>query len=304
MRTELRSASVGTRLPVVSRPRTEKLKGLLGTLQEVRSSSSPGTTPSNTKVRLSPPSHRGNSSPSTRLLVVDDHAVVRHGVTGWLHTQTGFEVVGEAETAQEAIAQAILFRPDVVLLDVGLPGEGGLCAASRIVRTCPGTKVVAFSASADPVHVRGMLAAGATAYVLKTSEPSTVLSAIRVALTGSRFLDPGLSDTVIEELDIFPQVSRRSRDVLTPRETEVLERIVWGHTNSEIAAELCIKTTSVNTYRIRLCEKLGLNSRAEMVCYGIAVGLLKTPPAARRPPGSVSEPDSPVAGRIGAHEQC
>jgi DNA-binding NarL/FixJ family response regulator len=216
----------------------------------------------------------------------------------WLNTQAGFEVVGQAETAQEAIAQAILLKPEVVLMDVGLTGEGGLCATSQTVRMCPGTKVVAFSASADLVHVRGMLAAGAMGYVLKTSELSIVLSAIRAVLSGSRFLDPGLSDAMIEELEIFPEVSRRSRDVLTPRETQVLECIVWGYTSTEIAAQLGIKTTSVNTYRHRFCEKLTLRNRAEIVCYGIAVGLMKTFPQAKRPSGSIFKPELPVTGRI------
>jgi DNA-binding NarL/FixJ family response regulator len=184
-------------------------------------------------------------------------------------------------------------------MDVSLPGEGGLWATSQTVRTCPGTKVVAFTASADPVHVRGMLAAGATGYVLKTSDLSTLLSAILAVLSGSRFLDPGLSDIVIEELDIFPEVSRRSRDVLTPRETQVLEFIVWGHTNTEIATEMGIKSTSVNTYRHRLCDKLALKNRAEIVRYGVAAGLMKTCPPASRRPGSIFELKFPVTGEIG-----
>jgi DNA-binding NarL/FixJ family response regulator len=224
---------------------------------------------------------------TVRVLIADDHSIVRHGVTAWLHTHIGFDIVGQAESAKEALAQAILLKPDIVLMDVGLPEEGGVCATSQTVRTCLETKVVAFSASADPVHVRGMLAAGAMGYVLKASTPSTVLSAIRAVLSNSRFLDPGLSDSVIEELYIFPEVSRRTRDVLTLRETQVLERIVWGRTNTEIAFELDIKSTSVNTYRHRFCEKLGLKTRAEIVRYGIAVGLMKAHPPDRRFPGFV-----------------
>jgi DNA-binding NarL/FixJ family response regulator len=146
-----------------------------------------------------------SGNPTVRLLVVDDHSVVRHGATSWLQAQPGFEVVGEAGTAAEAIALAIFLKPDVVVLDVGLRDEGGLSAAYKIVRTCKATKVVAFSASSDTAHLKGMIAAGASAYVLKTSEPPTLLSAIRSVLVGSRFLDPALSDAVIEELDTFPE---------------------------------------------------------------------------------------------------
>lgn len=236
-------------------------------------------------------------STTVRVLIADDHSVVRRGIAAWLYNHPGFDVVEQADSAKQAVAQTILLRPDIVLMDVCLPVEGGVCATSQTVRTSPGTKVVAFSASGDPVHVRGMLAAGARGYVLKTSEPSTVLSAIRAVLSNSRFLDPGLSDSVIEELEIFPEVSSRTRDVLTGRETQVLERVVWGCTNREIAFELNIKATSVNTYRHRFCDKLGLRTRAEIVRYGIAVGLMKGHPPTRRPPGSV-EPEFPLAGGI------
>jgi len=231
-----------------------------------------------------------NSIRNTRLLIVDDHAVVRRGVTGWLNELSGFEVVGEAETAQEGVTKAVYLEPDVVLMDVGFPGEGGSRATSQIVRACSVTKVVAFTASGDPVDVRGMLAAGAMAYVLKRSEPSTVLSAIRAVCSGSRFLDPGLSNALIEELNLFPGVSRRSRDVLTLRESQVLEFIVWGYTSAEIATVLSIKTTTVNTYRIRLCEKLGLRNRAEIVRYGISVGLVNAGFVNKRPPRLALEP--------------
>jgi two-component system response regulator NreC len=234
-----------------------------------------------------------SSKPNVRLLVVDDHSVVRRGVIAWLHTLTGFEVVGEAGTAREAVDQAELLKPDVVLLDVGMPGEGGVSASSQIVRNCPKARVVAFSASADPVYVRGMLAAGASAYVLKTSELFTLLSAMRSVLAGSRFLDPGLSQVLIEEFYIFPEVGHRAQDVLTARETQVLQRIVCGYTGAEIAAELQIKVTSVNTYRTRLREKLGLKTRAEIVRYGTAAGLTARCPSVTQRPSIPVEPDRP-----------
>ena len=234
-------------------------------------------------------------SATVRLLVVDDHSVVRRGVTSWFQAQRGFEVTGEAETAREAVAQAILLKPDVVLLDVVLGDEGGLSAADQIVRSCLATRVVAFSASSDPVHLRGMFAAGARAYVLKTSEPTTLLSAIKSVLAGSRFLDPALSDDVIEELDTFATPKRGSRAILTQRETQVLKYIVWGFTSKEIATELRIKTASVSTYRVRLREKLNLESRTEIIRYGIAVGLMRTCPPSKRPTGTMLEDRSMVS---------
>jgi DNA-binding NarL/FixJ family response regulator len=251
----------------------------------------------NLSIAREPESGTKSGSKNTRLLVVDDHALLRHGLVGWLRAQPGFEIIGEAETAREAFAQAVLYRPDVVLLDVDLRGEGGIRVAFQIVHACPATKVIAFSASAESVNVRGMLAAGALGYVLKSSDPSTVLSAIRAALANTRFLDPGLSDVMVEELNLLAPAGRRSRDILTPRETEVLQRCVWGYTNREIAAQLSINTNSVNSYRTRVCEKLGLTSKAELVRYGIAVGLMKFPPPAKHPPGSVAL--SAMPGREG-----
>lgn len=234
---------------------------------------------------------------SVRVLVVDDHAVLRHGVIASLRSQTGYEIVGEGETAKEAVDQAMRFNPDIVLLDVILREDYGLCAASKIVRSCAGTKVVVFSASADPIHVRGMLAAGAAAYVLKTSDFTVVLLAIKASLSGSKFLDPALSGTLIEELNTFSPVGHKSRDILTPREAEVLNRTTCGYTNREISGELGITISSVNTYRIRVCEKLGLTSRAEMVRYGIAVGIMATS-IRQGPPSSVSNLDASARSRI------
>lgn len=236
-----------------------------------------------------------------RLLIVDDHSVVRHGATSWLKAHKGCHVVGEAETASQAVALAIQHKPDIVLMDIGLGDEGGLCAAYKIARTCPTTSVIAYTASSDPVHVRGMLAAGAKGYVLKTSDPPVLLLAISAVLEGLRFLDPGLSETVIDELALLPGTSRSTRELLTPREWDVLECIVWGYRNREIAAELRIKITSVNTYRIRICEKLGLKNKAEIIRFGVVAGLTATRISPQRPPNAAVGQDdlgAPASGLV------
>jgi len=207
------------------------------------------------------------------IVVIDDHAVVRRGAINWLNGQRGLHVVAEGWTARQAVALTIFHKPDIVVLDVGLKDEGGLCAAYKIARTCPASRVLAFSASKDPVLVRGMLAAGARGYVIKESELSVLMDAIRVVLRGRRFLDPGLADAVITELEALPEASHRARHLLTDRQWQVLECIVWGYSNKEMAAELEIKVSSINAHRIRICEKLGLTNRAELVRYGIAVGV-------------------------------
>lgn len=212
-----------------------------------------------------------------RILVVDDHAVVRHGTASWIAGRSQLRLVGEAGTATEAITQTLATKPDIVLLDIGLGGEGGLFAAQEIVRLHPASRIIAFSGSTDPVDMRGVLVAGARGYVLKSSEFSTILSAINAVLAGGRFLDPGLSDLVLAELELLPEVSRRARHVLTNRETQVLSLLASGHTYREIAQMLLIKTTSVNAHRKRIYDKLGLTSRAEAVRYAIASGLNGAP---------------------------
>ncbi len=221
-----------------------------------------------------------------RLVIVDDHSVVRRGAVSWLSSQHCFQVVGEAAKARDALALAINKKPDVVLLDVLLEDECGLTVAQKIFRACPTTQIIAFSASADSIHVRGMIAAGAKAYVLKTSDLSVLLTAINKVCRGERFLDPGLSNLIVEELGLFPTRHHRSRDVLTARQREVLECMVWGYSNKEIAAELKIRTTTVNTHRVRICERLGLSGRGELVRYAIAAGLTTSRTGIKKPPNA------------------
>ncbi len=220
-----------------------------------------------------------------RILVVDDHAVVRRGTTALLTTRPEFRVVAEAENAIESIKKTLATLPDVVLLDIGLGDQrGGLFAAQEIARACPTACIIAFTASDDPIHVKGVIAAGAKGYILKTSDPATIFSAIRVVLSGRRFLDPALSDVVLSELELFPEVSRRSRSVLAPRETEVLTMLASGFTYRQMAEIMGIHVSSVNAHRKRIYDKLGFGSKAEAVRYAIAIGLKHTPH--KRPPDS------------------
>lgn len=207
------------------------------------------------------------------ILIVDDHSVVRRGLCSWLRSLDQFEIVGEAATAEEAVNKAAQLQPDLVLLDVTLDDEGGITAAHQIRRTCRNAEILAFSASADPVHIRGMLATGAKGYVLKSSDNCVLLAAIHSVLRQRRFLDPALSDALIEELSLFPEPTRRT-SAMTAREKQVLTLMACGHTNQEIAETLLIKATSVNTYKMRFCAKLGLTSKPELIRYALATGLM------------------------------
>jgi len=225
-------------------------------------------------------------NPVIRLLIVDDHSVVRCGLANWIRSQIGLELIGEAASAEEALELTIVHRPDLVLLDIGLPGASGLAAMQRITQVSHGTKVIAFSATADHVIVRGMLAAGAKGYLLKTSDPSTIISAIKSVIAGSYFLDPGLSRSLIEELKLGPLTQGRAPEVLSSRQMQVLEQVGWGYSDKQIAAKLGISVNTVHSHRVRACEKLGLTDRAELVRFVMAVGLMD--PQRKRCPKLVS----------------
>ena len=221
-----------------------------------------------------------------RLLVVDDHSVVRSGLANWIRTQNRLELIGEAASAEEAVELTVLHRPDILLLDIILPGQSGLAAMQQIAQASPGTNVIAFSAKADHVIVRGMLAAGAKAYVLKTSDPSVIMAAIRSVIGGAYFLDPGLSTSLVEELKFTPPVRGRARKMLTLRQTQVLEYVGWGYSDKQIAARLGITANTVHSHRVRACEKLGFTDRADLVRFVMTAGLMD--PERNRGPKSVS----------------
>jgi len=226
-----------------------------------------------------------------RLVVVDDHAIVRRGTTSWLSAKACFEVVGEAATAREGVALVKQFKPDVLLLDVGLPGEGSYRAAWEIARDCSYTKVIAFSASSSAADVRGMLTSGAKAYVLKASEADVMVTAIKAVLAGSRFLDPSLTDTLCD-LSLFPETGSRCHDVLAPREIEVLGYIAAGYTEREISVAMNIEVTTVNSHKTRVREKLNLRTRQELVHYANTAGIRVMETCAKRPPESALVPYS------------
>jgi two-component system response regulator NreC len=200
-----------------------------------------------------------------RLAVVDDHAVVREGLRTLLGAQPDFEVVGDAGTALDAIELARKAQPDVLTLDLSMPGWGG--SAIEPVRTAsPRTKVVVYSMHDDGVYVKTALAAGAVGYVLKSSPTATLLDAIRSAAKGVPLIDPLLNLTA--ETKALPAD-------LSKREREVLELLVRGLTHQQIADQLFVSVKTVETYRARIREKTGLKSRAELTQYGLNAGLLK-----------------------------
>jgi DNA-binding NarL/FixJ family response regulator len=215
-----------------------------------------------------------NPSKRIRILLADDHAVLRAGLRALLTAQGDLEVVGEASDGAEAIHLTQTLRPDVVVMDIGMPGVSGIDATARIKRDSPAIKVLILSMHDDRGYLRQVLRAGASGYVLKKAADTELLAAIRAAARGEVFLDPTLAKALVDEV-MEPKAASGEAPALSDREREVLRLLAHGHTNQQVADRLCISVKSVETYKARLMEKLGLKGRAELVRHALQHGLLK-----------------------------
>jgi two-component system response regulator NreC len=213
-----------------------------------------------------------------RLLIVDDHAVLRSGLRVLLNAQPDMEVVGEASDGAEAVEEAVRLRPTVVLMDVAMSGEGGLEATARIKQQAPEIKVLVLSMYDDESYLRRALEAGASGYALKRAADTDLLSAIRAVARDEVYLHPALTRVLVSDLlkrDSFnPPPTRPNTPNLSERESEVLRLVALGHTNQEIADSLYLSVKTVESYKGRLMEKLGLRGRAALVRYAVEAGLL------------------------------
>jgi two-component system, NarL family, response regulator NreC len=210
-----------------------------------------------------------------RVLVVDDHAVVRAGLRRLLDAEPDIETVGEAPTAERAVFEAIEQRPDVVLMDLVMPGSGGIDGMPPLLRAVPDARVLVLSMQDDPRYVREAFEAGASGYVLKEAADTEVVAAVRAVAAGERYVHPVLGARLVAA---EAEERRRSEaDPLSEREREVLRLLALGHTNQEIAELLYISVRTAETHRAHIMQKLRLSSRAELVRYALAQGLLEEP---------------------------
>ena len=208
-----------------------------------------------------------------RVLIVDDHAVVRSGIRLLLEREQDIEPVGEAGTGREAVFQARELNPDVILMDVVMPDGTGLDVLPQLTHEHPDAKVLLLSMQDDPRYVREAFAAGASGYVLKEAADAEVVAAVREVAKGGRYVNPELGARLVAaEADAE---RRAEEDPLSDREREVLRLLALGHTNQEIAKQLYISVRTAETHRAHIMQKLRLSSRAELVRYALAQGLLE-----------------------------
>ncbi len=208
---------------------------------------------------------------SIRLVLADDHAVVRTGLRLLLDAEEGMEVVAEAGDAESALRAVLGYKPDVLVLDLNMPGDlSSLDALPGVTERSPGTRTVVLTMQEDPEFARRALRAGAAAYVLKEAADAELVEAVRRAAAGETYLNPSLG----AKLAAAPPPVTGNPDDLSPREVEVLRLIALGHTNAEIGEQLFLSIRTVETHRAHVQQKLRRSTRAELVRYAIDHGLL------------------------------
>jgi len=213
----------------------------------------------------------GDAGP-IRVLIVDDHTVVRNGLRLILDGEEGIEVVGEAADAQHAIFETRAHKPDVIVMDVVMPGKSGIEAIPDVLKDAPEAKVLVLSMQDDPHYVRDAFSAGAAGYILKEAADREVVAAVRDVAAGGRYLHPTLGARLVAA-----EAEERKRvesDPLSDRERDVLRLLALGHTNHEIAGMLFISVRTAETHRAHIMQKLGLQTRADLVRYALANNLL------------------------------
>ena len=210
-----------------------------------------------------------------RVLIVDDHAVVRAGLRLLLDAEPDIEVVGEAGSIDQAIFEARALKPDVILMDVVMPGRSGIEGSPAVLHEAPDAKLLVLSMQDDPTYVREAFAAGASGYVLKEAADTELVAAIREVAGGNQYVHPSLGAR-LAAAESDPH-GGPDDDPLSEREREVLRLLALGHTNQEIAKMLYISVRTAETHRAHIMQKLRLSTRAELVRHALAHGLLNEP---------------------------
>jgi len=209
--------------------------------------------------------------PETRVLLADDHSIVRRGLRSALEDDPGFQIVGEAANGREAVQLAELLLPDVAIVDIAMPQLNGIDATALIRKASPQTRVLMLSVHSDETYILRALTAGARGYLLKDSAENEVVAAVRALAQGHSYFSPAIAKTLLDEHVRYLRNRglEDSYDLLTDREKEVLQLLAEGRSNKEVAAVLGIGVSTIETHRMNLMQKLNLHSTAEIVLYAV-----------------------------------
>ena len=212
----------------------------------------------------------------TRIVIADDHAIVRDGIRALLVAAGDVEVVGEAANGHEAIALATTLEPDIVLMDIAMPGLGGLEATLEIRRRVPRARIIVVSQYGEPEYVRRFLKAGVSGYVLKKAAGAELISAIRAVLRGGLVLDPEIARNAVDDSGAADAAPSEPYETLTDREKQVLKLVAEGRSNKEVAALLDISVKTAMSHREHIMTKLHVHNRTELIRYALRAGVIRT----------------------------
>jgi two-component system, NarL family, response regulator NreC len=211
-----------------------------------------------------------------RIMIAEDHETIREGIKLLINAQPDMEVIGEASDGLQAISRAQSLLPDIVLMDISMPGATGFQATEKLNQTCPQVKVLALTRHRDKAYLQQLVRAGAEGYVLKQSPASELIGAIRAVAEGRQFLDPALTGAVLAAYAGDKSLSKiENQPWISKREEEVLKLIAWGYSNKEIAAKLDISVKTVEAHRANAMRKLDLHSRIDIVRFALMQGWLE-----------------------------
>jgi DNA-binding NarL/FixJ family response regulator len=221
-------------------------------------------------------------------MIADDHAILRAGLRMLVNTQADMEVVSEASDGEKAVQAARETKPDVALLDLTMPRVGGMKALQQMARECGEVRVLVLTMHDDPAYLRSALAAGASGYLLKRAVDAELIAAIRAVHRGGVFVDPRLANVLVQ--DVLAKKGGKAgpaqpANILSHRELQVLKLVARGYTSAEIAKQIFVGVKTIETYRSRLAEKLGLRTRSDVIRFAVQMGLL-TPETLESEPGS------------------
>ena len=211
---------------------------------------------------------------SIQILIADDHGVMRAGLRALLETESDLRVIGEATDSEEAVRLVSELQPDVVLLDISMPGQGGIKVTRRLKEMLPGVRVLILTVHEDKYLLQEAIRAGAAGYITKRAIRPELINAIHAVWRGDMYVHPAMTRDLLRDISPSLLIEERPVDPLTPREIEVLRLIAKGHTNRQTAEILGLGTRTVESHRAHIIDKLGLQNRAELVRYATEHGLL------------------------------